>query len=107
MMGALLPILLPLLPGIIQGVEQLFRAKKGKEKREVAVEMASVAVKKAREMGAFDGNEGAQEVAALVEVIFQHMKASGQLQEAKEGEAVAPAATQRVIFEGTLRQANA
>ena len=99
-MAPLIPLLLPLIPGIIQGVEGILKSKKGPEKKDIAVEMASAVLKKLRENGTFDGPEGAKEVADLVQTVFDVMKSTGTLKEEKEG-AVSPG--QRVVFEGTLR----
>lgn len=98
-MGALIPLLLPLIPGIIQGVEGLLKAKKGAEKKDIAVEMVSVALKKLRDNGTFTGSEGAREVSDLVQTVFDVMKATGSLKEAGSDES----AGQRVVFEGVMR----
>ena len=99
-MAPLIPILLPLIPGIIQGVEGILKSKKGPEKKDIAVEMASVALRKLREDGVFTGSEGAREVSDLVQTVFDVMKSTGSLREEKEG---ATPSGQRVVFEGVMR----
>ena len=99
-MAPLIPLLLPLIPSIIQGVEGILKSKKGPEKKDIAVEMASVMLKKLRENGTFNGPEGAREVADLVQTVFDVMKSTGTLREEKEG---SEPTGQRVVFEGTLR----
>lgn len=103
-MGALIPLLGAVIPPLIQLAEDKLGAKKGPQKNGMVVNMASVALKALRDEGMFEGPEGAREVAELVESVFQVMKHLGQLREVKDGQAVPPAAGQRVVFEGVMRQ---
>jgi hypothetical protein len=97
-LATLLPLVLPMVPSIIQGVENIFGAKKGREKKEASVEMVSVLVKKLRESGTLTDNTNAQDVATLIEATLQSMKASGQLQEdGKTG-----AGSRQVVIRGTI-----
>jgi len=91
-MIAMIPALLPMLPGIIQGVENLFGSKRGKKKKEAAVAMASGVVRVVRDSGLLekDGSNVADVVIA-VETMLAQMRKDGRLLEA--GKAV-PAPTE-------------
>jgi hypothetical protein len=71
--------LLPLIPGIVQGVENLFGAKTGQAKMDAAVAMAMEAAKALAAAGKIQGIPDLSSVASLVEVIVQQLKNSGQL----------------------------
>jgi hypothetical protein len=89
--------LLPLLPSIVQGVENLFGSKQGKRKKEVAANSAAEIIKGLRDSGLLKGDANMDEVLELVEAVFRGMKENGQLREDGQAE-------RQVIFRGTLRE---
>ena len=84
-MAPIVLTILPLIPHIIRGVEGIFGAKKGKEKKEASVDMIATLIKQARESGLVkDDDVNAQMVANIVEVVLATMKSEGTLDEGKD-----------------------
>lgn len=90
-MAPLILSILPLIPHIVRGVEGIFGAKKGKEKKEVSVNMVAALVKQARDSGLIkDDDINAQTIANIIEVVLATMKTEGTLDEGKVPDVLPP-----------------
>jgi hypothetical protein len=71
--------LVPLIPGIIKGLEGLFGPKTGDAKMAAAVNMVTEAAKALATAGKIPGVPDASAITALIESKVQELKAQGQL----------------------------
>ncbi len=78
--GQVAALVAPLLPDIIRGVEQVFRApRSGQDRLDVASQAIRAVVDKAVARGDVGGSPSDAELRALVEATFQRMKSAGEL----------------------------
>lgn len=78
--GQVAALVAPLLPDIIRGVEQVFRApRSGQDRMDVIASTLRAIVDKAVARGEVAGQPSDAELRALVEATFQRMKAAGEL----------------------------
>ncbi len=78
--GQVAALVAPLLPDIIRGVEQVFRApKSGTDRMDVITSTLRAIVDKAVARGEVGGQPSDAELRAMVEATFQRMKAAGEL----------------------------
>lgn len=88
----LIAALLPLIPAIVQGVEGLFGAGKGPEKKTAAVDSTVAALSAlAKKFGIEVPPELLSAVPGLVEWVVQQLKAKGQLESTPAAAPPAPA----------------
>ena len=96
--GQVAALVAPLLPDIIRGVEQVFRApQSGADRMDVIASTLRAIVSKAVARGEVAAQPSDEELRALVEATFQRMKAAGEL-------SAAPPMRQTgvFLFRGTL-----
>ena len=107
MVPVLLKFLLPLVPVFISRAERDYGAKNGEKKKAAVVNALATYVKHLRDdTGKIPDSANALDVDAIVETVFQVMKATGVLVE--EGDPTALGDTPRqVVFRGVLEPAAA
>lgn len=78
--GQVAALVAPILPDIIRGIEQVFKApKSGQDRMDAATQAIRAVVDKAVARGEVGGSPTDAEIRALIEATFQRMKAEGQL----------------------------
>lgn len=78
-MGALLGLILPLIPGLITLAEKAFTAKTGPAKADAVITSVASIVQQLQKSGAIPAGLDVAQIATAVETVFQQMNAAGQV----------------------------
>ena len=97
-MLALLPLLLTIVPPIIQAVENKIGSGKGDQKKEVVSKTVGTFLDGMLKASGSGDNIKKEAVEDMIEMIFQILKSQGVIQEAGKG----PTLGQQVRFTGTM-----